>query len=196
MKETRGFTLVELMIVVAIIGVLAALAIYGVRRYLAASKTAEAKQNIGAIMTAALHAYDSETSYSENAAEGSESQATTRGGCDSATPVPATVPKGKKYQPRGQDGVDFQSGNALQGWKCLAFSLNQPIYYQYHYSFEQTVVAPNSPTKCSMQCVGLLGAIGDLDGDGNVSRFQAIGFVTKGGEASRSTQIYIESEFE
>ncbi len=194
-EKTRGFTLVELMIVVAIIGVLAALAIYGVRRYMASSKTAEAKQNVGAILTAALHAYNSETAVSEDATEGSESQAPGHGGCDSATPVPAKVPMGKKYQPRGQDGVDFQSGNSYQGWKCLAFAINQPIYYQYHYYFEKTVVAPNSPTPCVKACVEV-GAIGDLDGDGIVSRFQAIGFVTKGGQASRSTQIYIENEFE
>src|SRR5260370_14499073 len=46
-----GFTLVELMIVVAIIGVLAALAIYGVSRYLKHSKTAEATRNLGSIET-------------------------------------------------------------------------------------------------------------------------------------------------
>ena len=48
-QRNTGFTLVELMIVVAIIGILAVLAIYGVSRYLKTSKTAEATNNVGAI---------------------------------------------------------------------------------------------------------------------------------------------------
>ena len=67
-----GFTLVELMIVVAIIGILAALAIYGVRRYLASAKTSEAKNNIGAISRGGQQAYERESNQTEILGEGSE----------------------------------------------------------------------------------------------------------------------------
>src|SRR5512145_2725128 len=43
---SRGYTLVETMIVVVIIGVLATLATYGVRRYIRRAKSAEARQMI------------------------------------------------------------------------------------------------------------------------------------------------------
>ncbi len=49
MTRRRGFTLVELMIVVAIIGVMAALAVVGYRRYINAAGTGEAKSMIQGI---------------------------------------------------------------------------------------------------------------------------------------------------
>ena len=50
-NNQKGFTLIELMIVVAIIGILAAIAIPNFLNYQLKAKTAEAKTNIGAIRT-------------------------------------------------------------------------------------------------------------------------------------------------
>jgi type IV pilus assembly protein PilA len=54
LREKKGFTLVELMIVVAILGILAAIAIPTFLEFRLKAKTAEAKSNLGAIRTAEL----------------------------------------------------------------------------------------------------------------------------------------------
>ena len=59
LRDRKGFTLVELMIVVAIIGILAMVAIPNFLQFRLKARTAEAKSNLGAIRTAEL-AYFSE----------------------------------------------------------------------------------------------------------------------------------------
>ncbi len=51
-RSQKGFTLIELMIVVAIIGILAAIAIPNFLKYQAKSRQSEAKTNLGAIFVA------------------------------------------------------------------------------------------------------------------------------------------------
>ena len=54
MRKQEGFTLIELMIVVAIIGILAAIAIPNFIQYQMRSRTSEAKTNLSAIKTSQL----------------------------------------------------------------------------------------------------------------------------------------------
>src|SRR5215470_14129215 len=64
----RGFTLIELMIVVAIIGILAAIAIPNFIRFQARSKQSEAKSNLKAIFTGQRSFFGERDTYSAVAA--------------------------------------------------------------------------------------------------------------------------------
>ncbi|WP_437917174.1 type II secretion system protein [Sorangium sp. So ce302] len=188
----RAFTLIEVMIVVAIAGVLAALAIVGVRSYLVTAKTAEAKQVVGAITRTAIAQYERERDVSQILAATGVASANTHLLCTSATPVPllfASV-EGKKYQPDDAPGLDFNSGSTLEGWQCLGFSISQPIYFQYSYQVggsyvSQGLLGAPIPGPDGFE----VGAVGDLKGDGQRYTIARTGEV-RDGEIATSTAIY------
>lgn len=193
----RGFTLVELMIVVAIIGVLAALAIYGVERYLANSKAAEAKQHVGAISRGATAAFERTYAASESVTEATLSSVEDHTLCDDAAAVPAGLPPaGKKYQPNTTAGMDFESTDAISGWQCLRFRITSPIYYQYHYVRNGPQVAVGSPTAAAANFEAA--AAGDLNGDGTdfsyVSRTGRVNPLTGALKASSYLYVYDEAQ--
>ena len=63
MKNKKGFTLIELMIVVAIIGILAAIAIPDFLRFQAKARQSEAKTNLGAIFTTQVAYFGEQSTY-------------------------------------------------------------------------------------------------------------------------------------
>jgi type IV pilus assembly protein PilA len=69
-KHQSGFTLIELMIVVAIVGILAAIAIPAYRDYITRSKVSECEAALGACKTSVTEFYDTERSFPSGATAG------------------------------------------------------------------------------------------------------------------------------
>jgi type IV pilus assembly protein PilA len=108
-----GFTLVELMIVVVILGILAAVAIPAFTRYVKRSKTSEASGNIQKIYQGQLTYYQAAT----------ERSVTSFVNADTATP--AAAPTAAKYT------ADVTRWSTDANWTAIGFSLDSNHYYQY-----------------------------------------------------------------
>jgi len=171
--RTAGFTLVELMIVVAIVGVLAALAIYGVQRYIANAKTAEAKNSIGQISKDAQSAFAREHMSTAEVMKAGDTAKVSNRLCLDGPAVPAAIPEAEKVQSGADEWTD--------GWKCLRFSMSEPQYYQYTYDSDSSATEPGTKFEAKAQ--------GDLDGDKTPSTFSIVGEVQAGGELFVSPTI-------
>jgi type IV pilus assembly protein PilA len=169
---TAAFTLIELMIVVAIIGILAILAVYGIRKFIANAKSAEARASVGAMAKDEAAAYERE-SMAGSVLAVSTTSTLARRMCLSASatvPVSATSVQGKKYQSTPQEWI--VDGPANAGFACLKFTIDMPQYYLYSYSVTGTGSALGNSFLAAAQ--------GDLNGDGVLSLFQMTGVIASG----------------
>lgn len=149
-KLMAGFTLVELMIVVVILGILAAVAIPAFSRYIKRSKTTEVAGNIAKI-------YQGEVTYYSASAE--------RGDGTARFVVAAALP-GTPGQNKFPANAQLWAGNT--DWSAIGFGLDGAHYYRY--------AALSSDTALGFTAQ----AEGDIDGDGTLSLFQRQGTVANG----------------
>ena len=124
LSKKEGFTLIELMIVVAIIGILAAIAIPAFVNYVKRSKTSEAGANLKSLFTGAAAFYERENWTQGLVAPGTAAAASTHCTVGDATPTAPWVASDSKFV------VDWAAQPVSYG--ALNFGPADPLYFEYH----------------------------------------------------------------
>lgn len=179
--KQKGFTLMELMVVVVIIGVLSAVAIPSISKFISRSKESEASHNLASIFRGAQQYYSEEHLNVQTGivlpARFPPSGLT--GGATKWTPTqkPCKVITGSPKYPRNSAQWHVSS----DPWNNLKFSIATPHYFRYGYSTNDST---GSAATFTAQ------AEADLDCDDTLSNFSLSGSVDSNtGEVRRGTII-------
>ena len=151
--KRKGFTLIELMIVVAIIAILASIAIPQYKKFQLKAKTSEAKSNIGAIRSA------------------EETYAAEHDVYHLASPTPSSIP--------GATASPWPS--SAPGFDDIGFKPAGNVYYTYWVNTDSSNIdsTSNLPSGISGTTTAndslniYIAAKGDLDGNGTCGAFYA-----------------------
>jgi len=159
------------MAVVAIVGILSTLAVYGVRKYINSSKASEAIQMLGSIK-AAQETYKTET-FGYLDVSGSHTLA-------ASTYYPMTAPSNKAY---GWGDVSTAQGKAFQ---TLGVTADAPVRFAYGCAAGDgsnaipgagtSFTVPNWPTASNGAPWYVVRAVGDLDADSIQSIYVSASF--------------------
>ena len=176
-SRKRGFTLIELMIVVAIIGILAAVAIPAFMKYIRRSKTSEATMNLRKL-------FDSSVSYFSREHANRTGTIMQRQFPDDVALTPGVGFCGantnaEKWQPQKTYWTNAS-------WQALNFALSDPHYYSYQFDSTGNDTGAEFTAR----------AIGDLNCNGTFSTFERIGKVDGSLNVVGGGGIFTENELE
>jgi type IV pilus assembly protein PilA len=212
LKRQRGFTLIEIMIVVAILGILAAIAIPALTKYMRRSKTSEARVNLAKLFDASS-AYFNEEHVDRGAVVTIGAGGTITNAASHRCPHPRGTNAGGPVGPTPPLATDCNQGPgghcvpALGGgpagyydmiewtqeatgmWNALNFQMEQAHYFHYRY------VSLNTTTGFGT-CQFTAQAFADLDDDDTVfSTYERAGAADQQG-VNAAAGLYIDQEVE
>ena len=159
LSKKEGFTLVELMIVVAIIGILAAIAIPAFINYVKRSKTSEAANNLKSMFEGAATYYAAENWTGGVPAPGVAAAAVTNCTLGDAEML---------VEPSSSKNIPLWSGEAAE-FEAMNFAPADGLYFQYGLDAEGASACANAANDNALYTFY---ANGDLDDDNVESTFQ------------------------